>query len=639
MSTGCTPIVLAIRANHVDVVRELLSAGAIVPPPGLTNDPVMLSLLYPQPVYSMPPQFMGHQHQQHHPNMPPAEFYPPQPPAFYPQHMQQQQQQQANLPPADVSKTIPCRNFPNCKYGSACVFFHPRTQPGFYGYDQQQQQPPYFNPNNHNGFQPQQQQQHQLQHDTQHQTQQQQSASASDGSVPTASADHTTNTNDSNAPQLSINEHQQPPPQQQLSTAPPPFIPYGMASPPPPAQFGISPMSPPMMPMSPHDPAAAAFYASSPPSNGMMMPPMNGFVPRRQSINQGPNGYAGGKGFHGKKPSFSGGSRPFTNGTNGAANGNGSERRTSSWKDGNPPPCAFFAQGKCRNGEFCKFPHLDAEGTDCRHPDVIRGLLAPAPPLARVPRQMRMGNFSQYDPTRQFVPRAQQQQQQAPVMNGGVAGMEETATSPPIETVPESAPDAPVATEEAAAPEATPAQAQAQAPAPAPAKQQAAAPVVNGNTNGPNTNIARSASQPGVQRFQPNGHGHGFHSRSQSPAPSNVSFHGNGHPRRGGRPFNASVHQNGNSGRSVSAGENKQRVPSADEFPALGGLSLGASANTSPQERSTAQFQNSKTAAQVLSAPAPPKPEPPVPAQAQPSATEEDVSLPPSFYPSIPLDL
>jgi len=51
MNTGCTPIVLAIRGNFPEVVRELLSAGAIVPPPGVTNDPAMLSLLYPQPIY------------------------------------------------------------------------------------------------------------------------------------------------------------------------------------------------------------------------------------------------------------------------------------------------------------------------------------------------------------------------------------------------------------------------------------------------------------------------------------------------------------------------------------------------------------------------------------------------------------
>jgi hypothetical protein len=71
--------------------------------------------------------------------------------------------------------------------------------------------------------------------------------------------------------------------------------------------------------------------------------------------------------------------------------------------------------------------------------------------------------------------------------------------------------------------------------------------------------------------------------------------------------------------RSVSAGggggANKQRIPNADEFPALGGMS----GNTSPQEKSVSAF--SKTAAQVLSAPAPPKPE-----VVKDSTATEDVS-------------
>ena len=60
---------------------------------------------------------------------------------------------------------------------------------------------------------------------------------------------------------------------------------------------------------------------------------------------------------HNKKLSLSGASHPWGQGRGAAGGG--------SWKDGNPPPCAFFSQSKCRNGEFCKFPHLDAEGNDC----------------------------------------------------------------------------------------------------------------------------------------------------------------------------------------------------------------------------------------------------------------------------------
>jgi hypothetical protein len=246
--------------------------------------------------------------------------------------------------------------------------------------------------------------------------------------------------------------------------------------------------------------------------------------------------------------------------------------------------------------------------------------MAPAPPLARVQRPMRMGNFSQFDPTRQFVPRA-------PAANGHVHGTgngDEASTqlSTPVETIAESS-SAPVdvsaSTQEEQAQAQAPSQVQAQAGADAAPVDLPAKPTVNGN------GIARSASQPGVQRFQANGFHPHPHSRSQSPAPSNVSFNGNGHPRRAGRPFNTSGPAQGAGAgvRSVSAGENKQRIPGADDFPALGGAG-GASGNTSPQEKSTAAF--SKTAAQVLSAPAPPKPEPvAAPAPVKETTVSEDV--------------
>lgn len=551
MNTGCTPIVLAIRGNFIDVVRELLAAGAIVPPPGITNDPTMLSILYPQPMYAGPPQFI---HQQH---MAIPEFYPQQ--GFYDPR---QVQQQANLPPAEVAKTIPCRNYPNCKYGSSCVFLHPRAPfyppgpggPGF-GYEGYQgfQPMPYFNPQA-TGFQPQQVEGEQPQSQFQ--------------------SDMPRDNNDVNAQQQPQQQPQQPQfnDQHSLSGAPAPFVPFGMTSPPP-AQFGLSPMSPPMMPMSPHD---AAFFAQSPP-NGMMPP----FNPRRLSNNQG--GFQ--KPFQGKKPSFSGGPRPWAPGARaGGAGGAGG------WKDGTPPPCAFFAQSKCRNGEFCKFPHLDQEGNDLRHPDVVRGVLPPAPSL-RVQRPIRasMGGF---DPSRQFVPRGVEQEQSTPV-----EAIPESESAPVTESVPEAAPTNPESQESTQVEQ--------------PKTTQPTQVNGNGNGNGNAAAISRSASQPGVQRFQ---HQNGFHSRAQSPAfHGNANGNGNG-PRRAGRPFpNGNANANGNSNpmtqqgqgaRSVSAGgANKQRIPQADEFPALGGMS----GSTSPQEKSVSAF--SKTAAQVLSAPAPPKPE------------------------------
>jgi hypothetical protein len=312
MATGCTPIVLAIRGNFYNVVRELLSAGAIVPPPGLTNDPGMLSILYPPHMYGMQ-QFM--------PNMQgPAEFYPQSGPmfaqqggpqgGFYPQERMydqgpggfgQGQMHQApfhghggrdrkgsrsevagQLPPVEVAKMIPCRNFPQCKYGNGCAFYHPNRP--FYA------QGPAPGPGP-NGFE-------------------------------------------------SFPGFQQFAPQEE--TAAQEAIPEGQEG----AERAVNeegaPAAEPPTPASSFQPNQPAFV------------PMSN---RRQSFNQFPQG---GKPFgHGKKPSFSGGPRPF------APRGSGGGD-FGKWKDGMPPPCVFFAQGKCRNGEMCKFPHLDAEGNDCK---------------------------------------------------------------------------------------------------------------------------------------------------------------------------------------------------------------------------------------------------------------------------------
>jgi hypothetical protein len=230
-----------------------------------------------------------------------------------------------------------------------------------------------------------------------------------------------------------------------------------------------------------------------------------------------------------------------------------------------------------------------------RHPDVVRGVLAPAPSLAKVQRPVRqsMGGFG-FDPSRQFVPRA---------MN------EESQQSTPVEAIPESE-SAPV-TESSAPAEVQGSTDQSEAPKTAQPAQ------VNANGNAA---ISRSASQPGVQRFQHQQNGFHAHSRAQSPAfHANGNASGNGNQRRAGRPFPVAQQGQGQGVRSVSAGggANKQRIPNADEFPALGGMS----GSTSPQEKSVSAF--SKTAAQVLSAPAPPKPE-----VVKDSSATEDVSCP-----------
>ncbi|WWC70812.1 uncharacterized protein I206_104764 [Kwoniella pini CBS 10737] len=634
--TMCTPIVLAIRGNHYDVVRELLSAGAIVPPPQVTNDPAMLSILYPQPMYGMPPQFMG---------MPPQEFYQQQS-GFYPVDPQQQRGMfipppppsgprkdggiptspnggnSNNLPPAEVSKTIPCRNFPNCKYGASCVFFHPGSQPFFpgpgrsngfapQGYENVEYPvpypsapAPYFVPNDQ-GFIPSQQPASEI--PQQSESQQQIDSSTS---LP-----------------VSVPQVQHVP-----SAIAPVFVPgfqppaptTEMMSPPPPSQFGMSPLSPSMLGTSlPSIPPAEAFFAAaSPPPNSFMPPPsvgINGAAAhaRRQSFNQQQQFGMQGKPFgHGKKASFSGGPKPWLGRPAGGAAG----VKMGSWKDGNPPPCVFFAQGNCRNGDYCKFPHLDAEGTDSRHPDIVRGTIAPVQSYPRAPRRM-MGGAGFNGPVDPSFRQQHYQQQQQILQQQRMAAAQaqqglNSATAPATEGEGEAQPEtAPAAEANASTSQSTeqvesavPAvkvndESSAEASTTLPAKPATAAPVPN---------IIRSASQPGVQRVHVNGN----NSRSHSPAPSNVSFHGNGHPRRAGSRVPGGPQANGHfvNGRSSSAGEKKlpsaplQRVPLAHEFPALG-LGSGSKPDTPTTEKKEHSW-NGKTAAQVLSAPAPLKPEP-----------------------------
>ncbi|KIR75705.1 hypothetical protein I310_00402 [Cryptococcus deuterogattii CA1014] len=524
VNSGCTPIVLAIRANHHDIVRELLAAGAIIPPPGLTNDPLMLSILYPQPVYGMPPQFMS---------IPPQDFYPQ--PNYFPSQNSETQQfplrkdsasapngngSASNLPPAEVSKSIPCRNFPNCKYGNACVFLHPRPAPfypgpgqngfapqGYEGYPPYPPAPaPYFMPNGNN-FQ----------------------SFASSEAQPQVSDNAEAGAQLDNAPIAAVPTPNgaapvsvPAPPHVPSAVAPvfiPGYQPADMMGSPPPPPFGLSPMSPSMLGSSlPSIPPAEVFFATSP-TNGFMPPvPMTGPHARRQSFGQGPQFGGQGKPFgHGKKPSFSSG-KPWTG--NRPAGG-----KFGNWKDGNPPPCAFFSQGNCRNGEFCKFPHLDADGNDCQAPTSTE-LNDEAKPAVE-----------------DEAPAAEAEKQE-------VDSVPAATTSPAVTVLP-------------------------------------AKPAVTMPT------LLRSASQPGVQRV----HANGVPSRSHSPAPSNVSFHGNGHPRRAGRVPNV------NGTRSSSSGPEKkpaQRVPKPDEFPVLG--------TPTSEKKEPVWGVFGKTAAQVLQAPAPVKP-------------------------------
>lgn len=42
-------------------------------------------------------------------------------------------------------------------------------------------------------------------------------------------------------------------------------------------------------------------------------------------------------------------------------------KASAKWVGGNAPPCSFFLNNACRNGDMCRFPHLNAEGVDCAY--------------------------------------------------------------------------------------------------------------------------------------------------------------------------------------------------------------------------------------------------------------------------------
>lgn len=366
-ASGLTPMLQAIYSGatssegKVEVVKELLMAGAYPPPPTVTSDPAILAALYPgAPV---PPQQMG----------PPF----PQPTSRRMSHGPLGERRASSdphkLPPTEVSKTIPCRNFPNCRYGDACVFQHPQPMPHMAPHFAMMPHPPrQFYPSG--PFPPEFMPVHPM-------------AGVYGAPVPAPPAetspvspqtveegaqkeDESSQNKDEATPAVSSTSEESnsaPVDPSTVTAAPfapaPVFQPRGMFFP---GAHGLPPA---------FDPSAIGPHPGYAP-----------FMPNGHS-----HGYPGPKKHHSKHMSFGGnakgnwaaatpGSSTPVSSTTANSSNNGSSTPSAgggahalaarqaalgSWSNGQPPACVFFQNSKCRNGEMCKFPHLLPDGTDC----------------------------------------------------------------------------------------------------------------------------------------------------------------------------------------------------------------------------------------------------------------------------------
>ncbi|KAF9512792.1 hypothetical protein BS47DRAFT_1393949 [Hydnum rufescens UP504] len=184
--TGATPLIQAVRNGHRDVVKELLQTGGANPfnpssqgrPETYTTDQDILSLLadarsvyastHPEHVPSeQQPQSDAPQPYHEPPYGPPQGYYrpvgPPGPDAPYQgyylpegayyvppppvtsEYVPPVPFSGQGMPPPEITKTIPCRYFPACRYGASCAFAHP--QPAYYSGSLPPHQYPPYDPN------------------------------------------------------------------------------------------------------------------------------------------------------------------------------------------------------------------------------------------------------------------------------------------------------------------------------------------------------------------------------------------------------------------------------------------------------------------------------------------------------------
>ncbi|KAG6817722.1 hypothetical protein H0H87_004513 [Tephrocybe sp. NHM501043] len=330
---GVTPLIEAVRNGHIEVVRALLDKGADPThasaeglPETYTSDTAIVDLLRFTAASRAQQAFAADASAG--PGPAPYAYYPPDGGAYFPPASGPEVAGPGgvgHLPPPDIARLIPCRYFPACRYGAACMFAHPHQYfpgslpppPPFVApYDPmnvQHYSPNYFPPP---PFQP-------------------------NGVLP-----------------MSPPTHGPSPSEVGLPPAQPPFSPNSLSpapylSPNPYPHPGQTPV--PIM-MSPLPPPPAPMYNNAPPSAPSYVPhdgPAPYPVPLVSKPNIPPQDFNADT-----KPLEAPGPNNHHPIRDGSGPRRGGPRRPSFNANGRKPPCLFFPSGRCKNGDDCRYPHV-----------------------------------------------------------------------------------------------------------------------------------------------------------------------------------------------------------------------------------------------------------------------------------------
>lgn len=390
--TGVTPLIVAVRNGHYDVVKALLERGADplngssqARPDQYTSDPAILDLLNYAQNKVTPNGVATHEvaysqdashdaDKAYYPSPPPSgpySYYPTINPAlsavgeggvYYPPAPPQSASEMAsvnnigNLPPPEIARLIPCRYFPACRYGVQCLFAHP--QPTYYqgsvppsipypGYDPMgaPYAPPYY---------PVAQSYHQ-----------QNGVHPMSPVSPPPSGPHMMHSRSASEVLSPSQAHFSPnglTPSVPYGSLPPsgyPHTPIPMSLPPPPHLHHQS--HPPPAPQSPpnmyHNPSAAppfVVHQDAPGQYSQLPNPVN-YQDIDGTIKSPPSN--GQTDTYPPQPVHRDGVGHHRRGT-GARRGTFASRK---------PPCSFFPSGRCKNGDDCRFPHLMPDNSGPHH--------------------------------------------------------------------------------------------------------------------------------------------------------------------------------------------------------------------------------------------------------------------------------